>query len=72
MNEEARRPAFAGPPTLGGLILGYGAATLTQVRRAATVLGPLLAGLPLRENSRYARTAVTREQPYAEPAVTRG
>src|SRR5215831_5957603 len=39
---------FAGPPTLSGLILGYGAATLTQVRRAATVLSPLLAGLPLR------------------------
>ncbi len=34
---------FAGPPTLSGLILGYGAAPLTQVRRAASELGPLLA-----------------------------
>ena len=50
---------FAGPPTLGGLILGYGAATLTQVRRAATVLGPLLASLPLRGDRRYAGMAVT-------------
>ena len=33
---------FAGPPTLSGLILGYGAASLTQVRRAASELGPLL------------------------------
>jgi GntR family transcriptional regulator/MocR family aminotransferase len=39
---------FAGPSTLSGLILGYGAATLTQVRRAATILDPLLASLPLR------------------------
>jgi GntR family transcriptional regulator/MocR family aminotransferase len=39
---------FAGPPTLSGLILGYGAATLSQVRRAAAVLGALLASLPLR------------------------
>jgi GntR family transcriptional regulator / MocR family aminotransferase len=34
---------FAGPPTLDGLILGYGAAPLTQVRRAAGELGRLLA-----------------------------
>jgi len=33
---------FAGPPTLSGLMLGYGAASLTQVRRAASELGPLL------------------------------
>ena len=38
---------FAGPPTLSGLILGYGAAPLTQVRRAAGELGPLLASLLL-------------------------
>ena len=29
---------FAGPPTMSGLILGYGTATLPQVRRAAAVL----------------------------------
>jgi GntR family transcriptional regulator/MocR family aminotransferase len=33
---------FAGRPTISGLILGYGAASLTQVRRAASELGPLL------------------------------
>jgi GntR family transcriptional regulator/MocR family aminotransferase len=33
---------FAGPPTLSGLILGYGTATLPQVRRAATELARLL------------------------------
>ena len=36
---------FAGPPALSGLILGYGATPLTQVRRAASVLGPLLTSL---------------------------
>lgn len=36
---------FAGPPTISGLILGYGATPLTQVRRAAAALGPLLSGL---------------------------
>ena len=41
---------FAGPPTLSGLILGYGAAPLTQVRRAAGELGPLLASLLLGGN----------------------
>jgi GntR family transcriptional regulator/MocR family aminotransferase len=51
---------FAGPPTLSGLILGYGAATLTQIRRAATVLGPLLASLPARGDSRDAGVAATR------------
>ena len=38
---------FAGQPTLSGLILGYGAAPLTQVRRAASELGPLLSSLLL-------------------------
>ncbi len=33
---------YAGPPTMSGLILGYGTVTLPQVRRAATVLAPLL------------------------------
>jgi len=33
---------FAGPPALSGLILGYGTATLPQVRRAAAALSPLL------------------------------
>ena len=36
---------FAGPPALNGLIIGYGAAPLTQVRRAASELGPLLTRL---------------------------
>jgi hypothetical protein len=36
---------FAGPPSVSGLILGYGATPLTQVRRAARVLATLLAGL---------------------------
>jgi GntR family transcriptional regulator / MocR family aminotransferase len=38
---------FAGQPTLSGLILGYGAAPLTQIRRAASELGPLLSTLLL-------------------------
>jgi GntR family transcriptional regulator / MocR family aminotransferase len=38
---------FAGPPTVSGLVLGYGATPLTQVRRAASLLGPLLAALPV-------------------------
>ena len=33
---------FAGPPTMNGLILGYGTATLPQVRRAAAELAQLL------------------------------
>jgi GntR family transcriptional regulator/MocR family aminotransferase len=33
---------FAGPPTISGLVLGYGTATLPQVRRAAAKLAPLL------------------------------
>jgi GntR family transcriptional regulator/MocR family aminotransferase len=37
---------FAGPPTMSGLILGYGTATLLQVRRAAAALAPLLTRLP--------------------------
>jgi GntR family transcriptional regulator/MocR family aminotransferase len=37
---------FAGPPTMSGLILGYGTATLPQVRRAAAVLFRLLTRLP--------------------------
>ena len=36
---------FAGPPSVSGLILGYGATPLTQVRRAAAVLATLLTGL---------------------------
>ena len=36
---------FAGPPSISGLILGYGATPLTQVRRAAAVLATLLTGL---------------------------
>ncbi len=37
---------FAGPPTLNGLVLGYGTATLPQVRRAAAELAALLTRLP--------------------------
>ena len=37
---------YAGPPALNGLILGYGNATLPQVRRAATALAPLLTRVP--------------------------
>jgi GntR family transcriptional regulator/MocR family aminotransferase len=37
---------FAGPPTMSGLILGYGTATLPQVRRAAVELATLLTNLP--------------------------
>jgi GntR family transcriptional regulator/MocR family aminotransferase len=33
---------FAGPPTMNGLILGYGTATLPQVRRAAAELAQLV------------------------------
>ena len=33
---------FAGPPTMSGLILGYGTATLPQIRSAAAKLAPLL------------------------------
>jgi GntR family transcriptional regulator/MocR family aminotransferase len=36
---------FAGPPSVSGLILGYGATPLTQVRRAAAALATLLASL---------------------------
>jgi GntR family transcriptional regulator / MocR family aminotransferase len=37
---------FAGPPTMSGLILGYGTATLPQVRRAAAELAQLLVRIP--------------------------
>ena len=37
---------FAGRPTMNGLILGYGTATLPQVRRAAAELAQLLTSLP--------------------------
>jgi GntR family transcriptional regulator/MocR family aminotransferase len=37
---------FAGLPTMSGLILGYGTATLPQVRTAAARLAPLLTHLP--------------------------
>jgi GntR family transcriptional regulator/MocR family aminotransferase len=37
---------FAGPPTMSGLILGYGTATLPQVRRAAAELAQLLTSRP--------------------------
>jgi GntR family transcriptional regulator/MocR family aminotransferase len=37
---------FAGKPTMNGLILGYGTATLPQIRRAAAQLAQLLSRLP--------------------------
>ncbi len=37
---------FAGPPTMSGLILGYGTATVPQIRQATATLAPLLARLP--------------------------
>jgi len=37
---------FAGPVTMSGVVLGYGTATLSQVRRAAAELGRLLTSLP--------------------------
>jgi GntR family transcriptional regulator/MocR family aminotransferase len=37
---------FAGVPTMNGLILGYGTATMPQIRRAAAELAQLLARLP--------------------------
>jgi GntR family transcriptional regulator / MocR family aminotransferase len=37
---------FGGPPTLEGLILGYGAADLTAVSRGCRVIAEILAGLP--------------------------
>ena len=40
---------FAGPPTMSGLILGYGTATLPEVRRAAASLATLLTHLSDRQ-----------------------
>ena len=40
---------FAGPPTMSGVILGYGTATLPQVRRAAAELAELLTSRPERD-----------------------
>jgi GntR family transcriptional regulator/MocR family aminotransferase len=40
---------FAGPPTMSGVILGYGTATLSQVRRAAAELAELLTSRPERD-----------------------
>jgi GntR family transcriptional regulator/MocR family aminotransferase len=37
---------FAGPPAMSGLILGYGTATVAQLRQATAILAPLLACLP--------------------------
>ena len=49
---------FAGPPSISGLILGYGATPLTQVRRAAAVLATLLAGLTQRGVTRGRRATL--------------
>ena len=37
---------FAGAPAVNGLILGYGTATLPEIRRAAAELARLLTRLP--------------------------
>jgi GntR family transcriptional regulator/MocR family aminotransferase len=37
---------YAAEPTMNGLILGYGTATLPQIRRAAAELAQLLTRLP--------------------------
>jgi GntR family transcriptional regulator/MocR family aminotransferase len=37
---------FGGPPTLEGLMLGYGAADLAAVSRGCQVIAEILAGLP--------------------------
>jgi GntR family transcriptional regulator / MocR family aminotransferase len=37
---------YAGPPTMSGLILGYGTATVPQLRQATAALAPLLTQLP--------------------------
>jgi GntR family transcriptional regulator/MocR family aminotransferase len=37
---------FAGPPATSGLILGYGTATVPQIRQATATLAPLLTRLP--------------------------
>jgi GntR family transcriptional regulator/MocR family aminotransferase len=37
---------YAGPPAMSGLVLGYGAATVPQIRQATAILAPLLARLP--------------------------
>lgn len=38
--------AACGPPTLEGLMLGYGAADLAAVSRGCQVIAEILAGLP--------------------------
>jgi GntR family transcriptional regulator/MocR family aminotransferase len=45
---------FGGPPTIEGLILGYGAADLAAVSRGCQVIAEILAGLP---DPRRARTS---------------
>jgi len=74
---------FAGPPSVSGLILGYGATPLTQVRRAANVIATLLASLtstPLRgaagQRSRRdrqcgGRSQLIREFPRVDPQHVR-
>jgi len=57
---------FAGPPEISGLILGYGATPLTQVRRAAAVLGTLLTTLTPGSPGRPPRPA-GQETPAREP-----
>jgi len=62
---------FAGPPAISGLMLGYGATPLTQVRRAAAVLSQLLTdlrpGSPARRPWPAGRGTPARE-PAARPA----
>ena len=49
---------YAGKPTMNGLILGYGTATLPQIRRAAAELARLLTRLSLAPHWRMAVAAI--------------
>ncbi|HEY6493839.1 MAG TPA: PLP-dependent aminotransferase family protein [Trebonia sp.] len=63
---------FAGEPTINGLILGYGTATLTQIRRAAVELARLLdreAGSDQPVASKTAMTLVGRSRTTSSPAT---
>ncbi|MGH3282311.1 MAG: PLP-dependent aminotransferase family protein, partial [Trebonia sp.] len=62
---------FAGPPTINGLILGYGTATVPQVRTAATELADLLNRLPRGQAvmSKAARTLVGRSRTTSSPGT---
>jgi GntR family transcriptional regulator/MocR family aminotransferase len=63
---------FAGKPTINGLVLGYGTATLSQIRRAAAELARLLdreAGCDQAVASKTAMTLVGRSRTTSSPAT---